>query len=82
MVKAAVFQNYENQVDEARQVYENVVEQCLGASRNRTLPQETLKRLRSTAENALKCIEDLVALKKKVTEVELLFPEVPVDGWN
>ncbi|CAO4369881.1 unnamed protein product [Caenorhabditis nigoni] len=82
MIKASVFQSCEDQLDESREIYESVVEQCLGASKNRALPQETLKRLRATAEGALKCIEDLVTLKKKVTEVELLFPEVPVDDLS
>ncbi|EFO98566.1 CRE-CLP-2 protein [Caenorhabditis remanei] len=82
MIKASVLQNYGNKLEESRSLYENVVEQCLGVSRNSNLSQETLKKLRQTAESALKCIEELVTLKNKVTEVELLLPEVPVDDLS
>ncbi|EGT51962.1 hypothetical protein CAEBREN_14790 [Caenorhabditis brenneri] len=82
MIKASVYQNYDGQQEESRELYEKVVEQCLGASRNRALTPETLRKLRATAETALKSIEEIVTLKRKVTEVELSFPEVPVDGLS
>ncbi|CAI2347405.1 unnamed protein product [Caenorhabditis sp. 36 PRJEB53466] len=78
MIKASIYRDSEERHDEASEIFESVVEQCLEAARKGSLPPEVLKKLRTTAESALKCVEELVT-RKKVTEVELLLPDVPID---
>lgn len=81
MMKAGIFEKYASRHDEARETYESVIEQCLLASRNRSYSPDVLMKLRATAETALKTVEELVN-RKKVTEVELLLPDVPVDSLS
>uniref|UniRef100_A0A8R1HS41 Calpain catalytic domain-containing protein n=1 Tax=Caenorhabditis japonica TaxID=281687 RepID=A0A8R1HS41_CAEJA len=80
MLKASVLENDDAKQADARKLYENVIEQCLMALKNETLNlhSELLAKVRSTAENALKAVEKLVA-RRKVPEVELVFPDVPVN---
>lgn len=82
MVKASVLNNSESKKNESREIYEEVVKQCLDASRNHKLLQEDLRKLRAIAETALKRIEELAIRRRKVKEVELTFPEVPVDDLS